>query len=1052
MKRWIGAAAIAAAMLVAPSASMATVDDDAPALLKFKLDNSSLYDDFERLGFDMDHAVENGDGDDIIVSAWVNDEQLALARAAGYEDVGVVHDKQNFERIRAESMANKQEQLDAKAALNRKVAKNAADGKLHAQRADFYYNNVGRFLSVEANVDGAHYTGTSTGSYVGPTVTAEWFDAAGNRLGGGDVGIYRDPDVSPSFYQYHYGVFRLPDTGPEPATIKIASSDGDVDTLNVKEWVSKDPPPYTAGFKYGFVTRYYDAVDAYQKMRDLAAEFPNISQVYDLPKQTWGYQRPAATMLGYLNTTTAAPNATTPYVRYDESNLPVAGSAPSSSQQPSTVVVTSKLMGHMGGNSLTARLIAPTGPDQPLDVTVSGNAVRVALASSADGSVTSTANDVIAAINADPDASKIVRATKYRTSSGNGIVAPSIASPLSDLLRAPSTVPRGPQTMTMLRIGKQRDGSRVGVYLYCQEHAGEIATSGVCLETAERLLRNYGTDPRTTALVDGLDIFLVPQINGDGAIHSIYDSPRRTNMAPYCYDPASTENLGDPANRNSYGVNINRNFSVGSFFDGFQGASTGCSGGNTAGLFELSEPETSNEVWVQSTFRNIKFSNNIHSSGGYFMWPPGSYTPQRVTLPYPPYGTLNFFDQAARHVLDGIKTYRGTAIRPQRTGPVIDVLYSAAGNSADEAYYNYGIIGYDFEIGDVHYYKNPTTGAESTCNPGQQPPFGDSTNDCLDNEGFNEAMEFSDGNYGLLQSALDYQNDVTPPVVTATGKAVANTTQEVEFESNEASSIYYTTDGSTPTVESTEWKPNRARALPLPVMITQSGTLKWIAHDFKGNLSAVQSKTFLIETDAPTITLTTPPEGAVYTQNQPVRAVYSCADTGGSGLTECSASAANGALMDMSVAGMRTFTVTAKDAAGNVTTETHSYRVLDATNTNGGVSGTVPATLALTLGAPATFGNFVPGTTRTYTASTTANVVSSAGDAALTVSDPGHLSNGAFTLPEPLQVAFSKSTWTAPVSNDSVMINFTQLVKNTDPLRTGTYSKTLTFTLSTTTP
>jgi hypothetical protein len=33
-----------------------------------------------------------------------------------------------------------------------------------------------------------------------------------------------------------------------------------------------------------------------------------------------------------------------------------------------------------------------------------------------------------------------------------------------------------------------------------------------------------------------------------------------------------------------------------------------------------------------------------------------------------------------------------------------------------------------------------------------------------------------------------------------------------------------------------------------------------------------------------------------------------------------------------------------------------------------------------------------------------------------------------------------------------VTIEFAQLIKATDPLRTGTYSKTLTFTLSTTTP
>ena len=75
-----------------------------------------------------------------------------------------------------------------------------------------------------------------------------------------------------------------------------------------------------------------------------------------------------------------------------------------------------------------------------------------------------------------------------------------------------------------------------------------------------------------------------------------------------------------------------------------------------------------------------------------------------------------------------------------------------------------------------------------------------------------------------------------------------------------------------------------------------------------------------------------------------------------------------------------------------------------------------------------------------------------AGDAALSVSDPGHLTNGAFSLPEPLQVSFSKSSWNAPVSNDGVTITFKQAIKATDALRTGSYSKTLTFTLSTTTP
>jgi hypothetical protein len=122
------------------------------------------------------------------------------------------------------------------------------------------------------------------------------------------------------------------------------------------------------------------------------------------------------------------------------------------------------------------------------------------------------------------------------------------------------------------------------------------------------------------------------------------------------------------------------------------------------------------------------------------------------------------------------------------------------------------------------------------------------------------------------------------------------------------------------------------------------------------------------------------------------------------------------------------------------------------TDTPGTVGGNVPATLSLTLGAPASFGAFTPGVAREYTASTTANVISSAGDAALSVSDPGHLANGTFTLPQPLRVAFSKAAWTAPVSNDPVTITFRQAIAANDALRTGAYSRTLTFTLSTTTP
>jgi hypothetical protein len=122
------------------------------------------------------------------------------------------------------------------------------------------------------------------------------------------------------------------------------------------------------------------------------------------------------------------------------------------------------------------------------------------------------------------------------------------------------------------------------------------------------------------------------------------------------------------------------------------------------------------------------------------------------------------------------------------------------------------------------------------------------------------------------------------------------------------------------------------------------------------------------------------------------------------------------------------------------------------TTADGSVGGSVPATLSLTLGGPASFGAFQAGVAREYTAQTTANVVSTAADAALTVRDPGHLANGSFSLPQPLQVQITPAAWSGPVSNAAAAITFKQAIGAGDALRTGSYSRTLTFTLSTTTP
>jgi hypothetical protein len=146
-----------------------------------------------------------------------------------------------------------------------------------------------------------------------------------------------------------------------------------------------------------------------------------------------------------------------------------------------------------------------------------------------------------------------------------------------------------------------------------------------------------------------------------------------------------------------------------------------------------------------------------------------------------------------------------------------------------------------------------------------------------------------------------------------------------------------------------------------------------------------------------------------------------------------------------------------------------SQIAIRSTSGDGSAGGTVPATLSLSLGAAPGFGTFIPGVPKDYGAQTTANVISTAGDATLSVADagttaPGHLVNGSYALPSALQArddaAFAQlgpsplvlHTWSGPVSNDLRTLQFKQPIGANDGLRTGTYSKTLVFTLSTTTP
>jgi Ca2+-binding RTX toxin-like protein len=206
-----------------------------------------------------------------------------------------------------------------------------------------------------------------------------------------------------------------------------------------------------------------------------------------------------------------------------------------------------------------------------------------------------------------------------------------------------------------------------------------------------------------------------------------------------------------------------------------------------------------------------------------------------------------------------------------------------------------------------------------------------------------------------------------PTEVAATANAEATFSEAIDpntiSDTNGASTTFtlvkQNADGTTTPVEakvSYNAATNKATLDPnadLDPSATYTATVKGGAmgvKDLAGNPLA-EDKTWIFTTAAvlpplpdimaPTINLSTPPDGATYTLNEVINANYSCADeAGGSGLASC-AGPANGSAIDTSSTGTKDFTVTATDIAGNTTSITHSYTV------NGGTADTTAPTINL---------------------------------------------------------------------------------------------------------
>ncbi|GGM27437.1 M14 family zinc carboxypeptidase [Micromonospora yangpuensis] len=746
-------------------------DEDASVVEVTVADRTEL-DELVATGVDLDHHVSQTESG-IVVHAVVTPTEIQGLKAQGYQVGKVLFDSEDSEDRVAEREATIAEHKAENQAFTASLARSAAVSDVKITRADYYTSGTNQVLSVEAKWAQGQ---TSTSAL---TVTRD--SGPGTAMGsGGTQNITRFVDAG--VYLYHRGAATVT---ARPDKIRITSPTGDVAEVQVKEWlpISGDAPE-GPGYQKDFVSSYLTPTELYDRIKRLADQYPQLAEIVELPYKTNGYRRKAQVVLGSANA--------------------------------NRVAVDSLAWGHEGGNDISVELVNPGAADQALSVSLTDKAIRVSLATDGNGTPTSTAAQVAAAINA--SAGSLVKAYTYRGSVGDGVVAPVARTALTDNLKAPASVSRDPHPVYAIRIGKFRDGSKTGVLAYAQEHAREWVPPLVTIETAERLLRNAATDENTKQLLRTLDIWIAPSINPDGGHYSFYDfNSQRRNMTNHCAEGGSTDALA----RNSWGVDNNRNYTEFSLFDGFSGASTSCTSDTFAGPSELSEPENKNLDWLAQR-ANIKFSMNLHSSGNYFMWSPGAYaTPGRISAPRPTLAEESFFWGASSRILTAIKRHRNLAVTPARTGPISDVLYSAAGNSGDMLWYKYGIYAWNFEVGTSF-----------------QPAW---------DEAHQQTLEYSNGLVELMRVARDYDKDKKRPTSTLVTKPSATEGMvDVTFETSEPAAVFYTLDGSKPTYESTLYAAAGLREGAETLTVPYGTKIFWFSVDAAGNIE----KNYRPDTDA----------------------------------------------------------------------------------------------------------------------------------------------------------------------------------------------------------
>jgi hypothetical protein len=250
-----------------------------------------------------------------------------------------------------------------------------------------------------------------------------------------------------------------------------------------------------------------------------------------------------------------------------------------------------------------------------------------------------------------------------------------------------------PNTTALTSIGKSVEGrdiwaleiardptkhspAKPAVLFNGSQHAREVMSAEVPLDTIDALLSNDGVDPKVTRWIDESEIWVVPMVNVDGVNRVWTDDPGWRKNAHGCGTGRC------PLGR---GVDINRNFP-------YQWASCGGSSAVPAaddfhGASAASEPETQALMKLVDQIRPV-VDISYHSFGEVVLYPygcQGQYAPDRALV-----------EETGHAIAAAIPTDDGTGT--YLAGTPWEGVYPIDGDDMDWMADAYGTLGFVIEL------------------------------------------------------------------------------------------------------------------------------------------------------------------------------------------------------------------------------------------------------------------------------------------------------------------------------------------------------------------